>query len=459
MESTAMKAEPMPPSRRGKLLFPLVAILGLVFLSYLLGAAVLFFDLPSSHYLRKAFEGAQAWSAYREATSPTRAKEAFPTPGLKIDKPGQTYDGFTLYMTASMTPATSNTEAFLINMRGDVVHRWEIPFSLVWPKPPHLTQHVNDLLVCFFGTHLYANGDLLVVFHGMEGSKGYGLVKLDKNSQVVWKYPAGVHHDVDVAEDGTIYAVKKEPVYELPKGLEFLPIPSWFDYLFSLTPDGKELLKPISILETLRDSPYFPLLSALERPREGTRSEPSPLVNLLETTRRADVLHTNSVKVLKGELAPRFPLFKAGQVLLSMRHLDTIAVMDPQKGSIVWATRGPWRAQHDAHFLDNGHLLLFDNLGSPASSRVLEYDLHTQGFPWCYPSENNAPFLTKERGMSQRLPNGNTLIVTSEGGEIMEVTEGKDVVWSYSCGAFINTGRRYSAAQVSFLKGDQRARP
>ena len=46
-----------------------------------------------------------------------------------------------------------------------------------------------------------------------------------------------------------------------------------------------------------------------------------------------------------------------------MRHMDTIAMMDPDKGSVVWAAQGPWRSQHDPQFLDNGHLLIFDNFG------------------------------------------------------------------------------------------------
>jgi hypothetical protein len=62
--------------------------------------------------------------------------------------------------------------------------------------------------------------------------------------------------------------------------------------------------------------------------------------------------------------------------------------------------------------------------------------------------------------MSQRLPGGNTLIANSEGGEILEVTQSKEVVWSFSVkGVFITSARRYSPDQLHFLKGDQRARP
>ena len=87
-------------------------------------------------------------------------------------------------------------------------------------------------------------------------------------------------------------------------------------------------------------------------------------------------------------------------VLVSLRDLGTIAMIDPVTGKVEWAACGPWYAQHDPQFLDNGHILLFDNLGSPHGSRVLEYDPETGGYPWWYPGENQMPFYTSERGMS-----------------------------------------------------------
>jgi hypothetical protein len=165
------------------------------------------------------------------------------------------------------------------------------------------------------------------------------------------------------------------------------------------------------------------------------------------------------VRVLGKELARKFPAFKVGQLLLSMREMDTLAMLDPQTGRITWAAQGPWRRQHDPHFLGNGHLLIFDNVGSSRSSRVLEYDPQTHAFPWSYPAEDGIAFVTKERGMSQRLPNGNTLIVNSEGHELLEVTADKEIVWSCSFDSFVSTGRRFSPAQITFVKGSPRARP
>jgi hypothetical protein len=177
-----------------------------------------------------------------------------------------------------------------------------------------------------------------------------------------------------------------------------------------------------------------------------------------ELRMKQDVLHANSISVLSKDMASQFPDFKAGQVLLSIRSLNALAAMDPTNGSIVWGVRGPWNHQHDAQFLDNGRILLFDNKGSQRGSRVLEYDPRDKSFPWSYWGGDNYSFFTSERGMAQRLPNGNTLIVISEEKEMIEVTQSKEVVWTCLANSFISTARRYGPDQLSFLKPDQRPR-
>jgi hypothetical protein len=428
----------------------------MVALSYLLGAAVMFFELPSADFLSKGFMGARAWNERRQAASQPPSPEPPPVVVRTHDRPGKPFDGFTLY-TCAGGPA-GGTQAVLIDMQGKVVHKWSVAFSRIWPKPPHIPFDVQDSLVCIFGCHLYPNGDLLAVFHGLEQlTAGYGLVKLDRNSNVLWKYAEHVHHDMDVGPDGTIYAVKHDRVEKMPPGLENIHTPSLVDSLVVLSAEGKELRPPLSILEAFRDSPYAPILSAVEK--RDVKNLPPGLNVQQFIARQEDVLHANSVQVLTPKLARKFPQFKEGQVLTSLRHLDAIAVLDLDRRAVVWAARGPWQAQHDAQFLDNGHLLLFDNIGLPRRSRVLEYDPQTQAFPWSYAGENGHPFYTSERGMSQRLPNGNTLIVHSEGNEIFEVTPAREVVWSCSTPSFVCTGRRYSADQVPFLEESPRARP
>jgi hypothetical protein len=455
MSSSTTPATPASTGRRGPWLTRGLSLLGVASLCFILGAAVIYFELPTSKFLRLGFAGAVAWYETRPEPAET-GKTAPPNVG-SIDHPAKTCDGFTLCMYGK------GSQAVLINMRGEVVHRWHVPFSRLWPAPTHVPGRIDDATVYFNDGHLYPNGDLVVVVEGpittANPSNGFGLVKLDKDSNVLWKYAEKCHHDVDVGEDGRIYVLTNEMVDRVPAGLAHIPTPCMVDFVDVLSAQG-ERLKRLPILEAIHESPYAPLLGVLDRPHSLAAGSPGSLPPFRDEQLRRDVLHTNSVKVLSSRLAPRFPLFKPGQILISPRNLDAIAVLDPDSGKIVWATRGPWHSQHDPTFLESGRILLFDNLGSPRTSRVLELDLRDQSFPWSYPGDRDAPFVSPIRGMCQRLRNGNTLVVSSVEGKVLEVTAEREIVWTCSTSPVtLNRARRYDPEELSFLKGVKHARP
>jgi hypothetical protein len=459
---------PIPVPHPGKVLACL-SVLGVAGLGYLFGAAVMFFQLPSHDFLYQAFTGSRAWHERgKPALNPFTPPEGDVREGLTVDEPGRTFDGLTLVTT------TAGPRATLLDMRGKAVHQWELPFSRAWPRPPHVQGPLRDELVHWFRCRLFPNGDLLAIYQ-VDGDTpcGYGLVKLDKDSKLLWKYAARVHHDLDVDEKGNIYTLAERVNRQAPAGLDYLPTPYVSDSLVVLSPDGQEVAS-VPIEEAFRDSAYSLLLSTAVAEQAAPRDRaavPSGFDALLRPTTKGDLLHTNSVRVLPQALARQFPLFQAGQVLISLRSLHAVAVLDVGKRSVVWAALGPWRIQHDAEFLDNGHLLLFDNHAWSKGCRVLEYDPVTQAVPWAYSGDDSAPFFAGFRGMKQRLPNGNTLIVDPDNRRLFEVTRGKELVWEHFCpvppappnqqagGRAITGARRYGAEELTFLKGVARARP
>jgi hypothetical protein len=445
------------PKRKIFLVFASGAGVG-VFI-FVAGAAVMFFQLPPSDFMAKAFIGSRAWFERSDIFAPKKTDRELPRSAATIDKPLKTYDGFTLC--TFVEEDSDSMRAYLLDMRLNIQHRWGVPFSKIWPNPRHVPTPVKDSFVAFFACHLYPNGDLLVVLHAVQQfARGYGLVKLDKDSNILWSYAGNVHHGVDVAPDGTIYAIQHEDMNSMPAGLEFIPTPCLADSLVALTPDGKLKGQPIPVLEAFRDSPYAELLQKLDLGKtKDEGSAPATEKRFDEKTRIADSLHTNTIKVLTPALAQKFPGWKAGQLLITVRTLDTVAVVDPDSRAVVWAARGPWHEPHGADFLDDGNLLIFDNQGVPKGSRVLEYNPRTQAFPWTYAGENYGPFFSSVRGMCQRLPNGNTLAVNSTGGEILEVTREKEVVWSYAPHRFISFGKRYASEQLPFLPQGTKPRP
>jgi hypothetical protein len=331
-------------------------------------------------------------------------------------------------------------------MRGTVVHRWELPFRAAWPNPSHVRDPLPDHELHWFKCRAYPNGDLLAIYHSLGDTPyGYGLVKVDKDSRPVWAYPAAAHHDMDVDDDGTIYTLTQKIERHPPKGLERLPSPLIADAVAVLAPDGREL-DTVPILEAFRDSPYAGmLLDSIDLPPKYKGS--------------GDLIHANSIKVLRRAVAPKFPLFKPGQVLISLRHVHTLAVLDLPTRKVVWAARGVWQLQHDAAFLDTGDIVMYDNCGSAYVSRVVDYNPISQAVTRTYACENILPFRTACRGAAQRVPNGNTLLSDPDHWMLLEVTPEKELVWEACCGGVVTGARRYPADELTFLKGAARARP
>lgn len=313
--------------------------------------------------------------------------------------------------------------AMLVDIEGQVLHRWNLPFSKAWGYPPHVPDPNPDPMVRFIDAEVFPNGDLLVIYHADQDTPyGYGMVKMNKNSEVIWKYARNAHHDMHIAADGHVYTLVHSYQKHAYDELGHFRSPMLADAIAVLSADGQPL-DEIPLTEAFLDTPYEPLLF-------------SQITEL--DKKKNDYLHANSVMRLEENIADKFPLFEAGQLLVSLRNLHTIAVIDPGTRKVVWAARGMWKMQHDAQFLPNGHILLFDNQGFEVGhkkprSRLLEIDPLTQKVMWAYTGSTLENFYTQYHGNLQRLPNGNTLSVeTADGNKIIEVTEAGNPVWRFS---------------------------
>jgi hypothetical protein len=182
------------------------------------------------------------------------------------------------------------------------------------------------------------------------------------------------------------------------------------DFVSILSPDGEELRR-VSVLECLVRSDYFPLLA-------GARKQ-------------GDLLHANTIERMDGRFADRHPLYAAGNLLVSLPTINTVAVIDIERETTVWALAGMWKFQHQPTILADGHLLVFDNLGEYGASRVLELELPGQTVTWAYRGEPGRRFSSNFLGSAERLPGGTTLITESAAGRAFEVTPEGERVWEY----------------------------
>lgn len=429
--------------------------IGVCILVFIAGAMVIRYNVPPARSLVNGFIAAEAYlKAWEDSEEDKKQGEGFRAkiaqdgeaviakPEVTWDK-DKAYNGYTLISTGYLS------SPFLADMEGKAVYRWHIPIDKAWGV--NGCTNIFRLAVYFVDrAHVFANGDLLAQYADWGAPYGCGIIKVDKDSNILWVYNALVHHDSTVDAKGNLFSIVQKTITDPQSGFEGLPYPLTSDYLVKVSPEGKELER-ISLLDAFRDTPYQLMLFRSKGDGDDDY----------------DFFHTNSVDVLSDADADKFPLFKAGQVLISIRALNIIAVLDFTTKKVVWAYQGYWRYQHAASFLPNGHILLLDNQGHVAGgrkhSRIIELNPATLGVEWAYIGDEANKFQTDKAGHVQRLPNGNTLVAESQHARIFEVTPEGKIVWNYKIQKKNDTdysdaifnATRYSEDQLPFMKKNQ----
>ena len=415
-------------------------ILALLLLAFLAGALLSTARIFPGPQIAQAYEAGRA--LYTQATAyddpfagdlwfPIRREEA----GLVLKDGERMQEGLTLYASGEQTVAR------LLSAEGDVLHQWHLPFSEILGEGSRIHNPRPDPFVYFRNAHLYPDGSLLVVIEGNGDTPyGYAIAKLSADSELLWLYDGGAHHDLEVGPDGRIYALTHEVVQHRLKHFDNLADAWLEDYLVVLSPEGEEELK-------------LPLTEMV------ARSSYSHLLHTVSSYSVADPLHTNAVNFVGSAFAARHSFAEEGDLLLSFRELNAVGIVRPERGELVWATRGPWVGQHDADPLPNGNILLFDNYadyqGDSGISRVIEFDPQSMKIVWSYGGTSEQPLDSAIRSEQQRLDNGNTLIVESNGGRILEVSPDGEIVWE-----FINPARGGEKQdQVAIIASARRLSP
>jgi outer membrane protein assembly factor BamB len=313
--------------------------------------------------------------------------------GVSVNRPGAS-TGYNLYTDGHAA------EAVLMDTDGNVVHRWRCAYAEAFPESERSLELPGTQWWRY--AHLLPGGDLLAIFGGQ------GIIKLDKDSRLLWANDIRAHHQLQVMPDGTIVTLTRKASV-LPWADPDEPVLE--DFLTVLNAEG-EVASQLSLVEAFYESEFRYIVEERE-------------------VRSGDVLHTNSLQVLDGRHSDRVPAFAAGNVLISSRTTNALAVVDPSTGKVVWAKRGDFRAQHDAQLLANGNLIVFDNSGLAGASRILELDPESFDIVWEYRGTAESPFHSEFLGAVERLPNGSTLITDSNWGRAFEVTPAGEIVWEF----------------------------
>lgn len=380
-------------------------------------------------------EALKEWDALRQDNFMMLYKARNGASGVTVDKPDKTFRGLTLYTDYSPS-------AYLIDEQGGLVHSWHFSYKDAFPDT-----HLDLRYIYWHGTKLMPNGDLFGIYESPNSTPyGAGLVKLDKDSRLLWKLPLHTHHDLDIAPDGRVF-VLFQTIEEKPlPGMEFLRPPFLHDHVAILNPNGEEI-KRVSVLQALKNSGFAYVLEKLP-------------------VKQGDLTHINSVRFITPEMAAIFPQAKAGELLLSIPKAAAIALLDPEQEKITWLKTGVWGPLHSVSLLPGGHIMMFDNWGKPGtrqsdSSRIIEYDPGSDSVAWSYEGTPDHPLFSESRGAAQSLANGNVLITESDKGRLLEVTREGEPVWEFYCPvragkdkeliSVVNSGTRYTLDELPFL--------
>lgn len=292
----------------------------------------------------------------------------------------------------------------IIDADGHVVHSWSHEPCYRWNN-----------------TVLLPDGDLLAIARDRAETtsnrmaEGRHLIRFRWDGTVVWDTQIAAHHDVQLTPRDQI-AVLTFKHRLIPEVHPSAPVKE--DYLTLLSPAG-EVLEEASLYELLKAAPDQFKFQQVTAKTEEDRDD-------------LDLLHSNSVDWMSfPELAARDPLYAPANVLICMRHQDTVAVVSWDRKQVIWAWgQGELSGPHDAEVLPNGHFLIFDNGLVRGWSRVIELDPLTHRIVWQYRAPDSS-FYTRSRGANQRLVNGNTLIVASDAGRAFEIEPDGTIVWEF----------------------------
>ncbi|MEI4486190.1 arylsulfotransferase family protein [Frigidibacter sp. MR17.14] len=316
-----------------------------------------------------------------------------------VAQPDRVTPGFTLVAGLSRDQARAPFTVTLFDERGSVVHEWPIDYAKADPGGP------NPLNTMLHGMEVEADGSLIATFDG-----GHAIARFDACGTPMWSTPGDFHHTIspDPGTDGA-------PGLLTWRG----------DTAAHVDLETGAVTDLVSIGDMIRAGAGQEGIIGI-RTHVGYGEAP--------LTYESDPFHANDVETLTPEMAAAFPMFAPGDLLVSLREINMIAVADRRTGRFKWYQHGPWLKQHDPDFQPDGTITVFDNHTGSGRSRILRVDPKTHETAVVFAGSEALPFYSWQRGKHQVLPSGNILITEAQHGRVFEITADGALVWERDMG-------------------------
>lgn len=317
--------------------------------------------------------------------------------------------------------------AWLYGGRGELLHVWPIDYSTLDPDGPINGGDEPH------GLAVMPDGSLILNF-----DHGDVMARLDPCGHPMWIKEGIFHHSLDRAADGSFWTWRGD-------GSAY----GHHQFLVNFDPETGRTLREISLVDdVLRRPGPAPIVFGLRRDYPFRRFGP-----MNANQAGVDLFHPNDIEELEPELAPAFPGFAAGDLLLSFRNVNLVAVLDPDGPDLKWWSNGPWIQQHDPDFRPDGKITVFNNNSGHGRSEITVIDPLT-GELSNELAAGGARFYSDSMGTHQNLPGGNVLITVPEEGRVLQVGPRGEMICEFNNSLADHAGTNAYVANAAWVPPD-----
>jgi hypothetical protein len=396
--------------RSGKIVFLLSSCFLALFVSFGFGAAVVRYQVWPYEFLARTYTAAKTLFTqgdFHPGGLLWKVPEYVSREPVRIHRPELVGDGY--YVLVGWSQDLDSYAALLHDHLGRHLHTWKLDY-LAWdPDGPTNTSDMPH------GFQVLRDGSVIVGF-----DKGDFLFRIDACGDPVWMRAGIYHHSIQLADNGTFWTWR---AVGHPDG--------HYQYLAKLDVDSGDTIREISLVDdVIKKMGEESIIFGVRPDFEFVKFDTVP-----KDVDPYDIFHPNDIDVLSTRLAEEFPDFDPGDLLISLRQNNLVAVLDSTMGRVKWWSHGPWRLQHDPDFTSDGKISIYNNNSGRHRSEIIKIDPET-GDVSNELFGGDIKFYSGGMGKHQYLPNGNVLIVVPEEGRLVEVTKDGDPVIEFSNIAF-----------------------
>jgi hypothetical protein len=262
--------------------------------------------------------------------------------------------------------------------------------------------------------HPFLTEDSGLIFHGSSA-----LVKIDKNSQLVWQNQDEFHHSIEQDHEGNFWVPSSIYPYQIDKKYVGLEYGNYVDDAITKVSADGEILFQKSVTNILIENN----LSAL-------------IFGLTGKFFMKDPIHLNDIEPVLSD----GPHWKQGDLFLSLRHQAMIILYRPSTNKIIWKGVGHTSVQHDVDILDDHRISIFNNNAYylynvqdvDGNNEVVIYDFTTDSYTkYLNESLKQYDVKTITEGRSEILYNGDLSIEEQNYGRLLFFNKDASLQWQY----------------------------